>query len=288
MTHSISRRQFLQTTAGTAAAAPLCGLAAPQPRYKKAVKLGMVQGNQSLLEKLQLLQSLGFDCVEPSSPNNLDADELLAARDATGITIHGVVDSVHWRKPFSHPDPAVRAEGVAALRTAIDDAHRYGASTVLVVPAVVRKEISYGDAYRRSQEEIRKVLPQCVEKGIVLAFENVWNNFLLSPLEFARYIDEFESEAVGAYFDVGNIVRYGWPEHWVQALGKRIVKLDIKGYGKAKEFGHGIGDGDVDWAAVRRELEAVDFRGWATAEVGGGGRDRLKDIASRMDRVLGL
>jgi hexulose-6-phosphate isomerase len=167
---------------------------------------------------------------------------------------------------------------------------------VLLVPAVVNKEVSYGDAYRRSQSEIRKALPIAEETGIRILFENVWNNFLLSPLETARYIDEFESSLVGAYFDVGNVVRYGWPEHWIAALGDRIGKLDIKEYsrelqntkGPGAGFGVEIGDGDCDWPAVMKALDEIGYEGWATAEVRGGDAARLREIAERMDRAFAL
>lgn len=264
-------------------------LSLPPPRagFKKAVKLGMVQGDMSLRAKLELLAELGYDGVEPDSPGTFNTTELIAASVATGIEIHGVVDSEHWRSPFSDPDPNVRAKGVAALEQAIGEAEAYGASTVLVVPAVVGKKVSYKDAYQRSQEAIRGVLPLAEKAGIKIAFENVWNNFLLSPLEFARYIDEFESPWVGAYFDVGNVVKYGWPEQWIRILGPRILKLDIKGYSRRDGFNVEIGDGDCGWADVCVALADIGYAGWATAEVGGGDRKRLEDIAARMDRVLG-
>jgi hexulose-6-phosphate isomerase len=298
---STSRRQFLATTAGAAMAAalPLTSLNAQEKpkggkRLKKAVKLGMVRGNMSLLEKFQMLKDLGYDGVEGASPNNLDAKEVLAARDQAELPIHGVVNSDHWQKPLSDPDPNVRAQCVESLKTTIRDAKTYGATSVLVVPAVVNKTVSYKDAYERSQAEIKKVLPLAEELGIRVLFENVWNNFLLSPLEMARYIDEFESKMVGAYFDVGNVVRYGWPEHWIEALGKRIVKLDIKEYSRELEntkgpragFGVEIGEGDCDWPAVMKALEKIGYQGWATAEVPGGDRDRLQEIAERMDRAF--
>jgi hexulose-6-phosphate isomerase len=197
---------------------------------------------------------------------------------------------------LSDPDPAIRAAGVAGLRTAISDAKLDGASTVLLVPAVVKKSISYEDAYRRSQAEIRRVLPFAEENGIKIAIENVWNGFLLSPLEMARYIDEFESEWIGAYFDIGNIVNFGWPEHWIRILGHRVIKLDIKEYSREKRDSEGpyagfkvkLGEGDCDWPAVREALEEIEYSGWASAEVEGGGRDRLQEISLRMDRVLAL
>ncbi len=298
---STNRRQFLAATSSAALAAaamslPTQAVEKPQtPRLKKAVKLGMVRGNLSLLEKFKLLKELGFDGVEGDSPNNLDPKEVLNARDKADLPIHGVVDSVHWRQTLSHPDPEVRAKGLEGLKTALRDAKTYGATSVLLVPAVVNKEVSYKQAYERSQAEIKKALPLAEELNIRILFENVWNNFLLSPLEMARYIDEFDSPLVGSYFDVGNVVRFGWPEHWIEALGHRIGKLDIKEYsrklqntkGPGAGFGVKIGEGDCDWPAVMRALENIKYRGWATAEVPGGGRDRLKEIAERMDKAFG-
>lgn len=283
---------------GLAALSPLAmsmPIASGAPRnIKKAVKLGMVHEGDSLLEKFQLLRELGFHGVEPDSPNELDNDEMLAARDATGIAIHGVVCSTHWGSPLSHPDPEVRANCVKGLTTALHDAKAYGASTVLLVPAVVNKEISYADAWTRSQIEIRKVLPLAEELDIVIAFENVWNQFLLSPLEAVRYVDSFESDHVGWYFDVGNIINFGWPEHWIGALGPRIVKIDIKEYSRQKRNDEGLWkgfsvellEGDCDWPRVMKALDDIGYSGWATAEIPGGDAQRLKDISHRMDRIL--
>ncbi len=263
-------------------------------RIKKAVKFGMVEEDLSILEKFKLLKRLGFDGVEMDSPSDLDRDEVLQARDESGLPIHGVVDSVHWRKTLSDPDSAVRAEGLDGLKTALDDAHAFGATTVLLVPAVVNKTVSYADAYTRSQAEIRKVLPMAEEVGVKIAIENVWNHFLLSPLECARYIDEFESPWIGWYFDVGNIINYSWPEHWIHTLGSRILKIDIKEYSREKRNDEGpyagfrvpLGEGDCDWPAVVEALEEIGYEGWGTAEIPGGDTARLRDIAARMDRIL--
>ena len=263
---------------------------------RKAVKYGMVREGDSMLARFKMLKELGYDGVELSSPNDFSRDEVLRARDEAELPIHGVVNSRHWRDTLADPDPEIRSRGVASVLTSIRDAKAYGATSVLLVPAVVRKDVSYADAYERSQQEIRRVLPLAEELGIRVLFENVWNQFLLSPLETARYIDEFESPVVGAYFDVGNVVTFGWPEHWIRTLGDRIVKLDIKEFsrkrrdeeGRAKGFGVKIGDGDCDWPAVRSALAEIGFEGWATAEVAGGGRERLAEIADRMDRALYL
>ena len=161
------------------------------------------------------------------------------------------------------------------------------------MPAVVKKDVSYADAYTRSQAEIRKVLPLAQELNVKIALENVWNDFLLSPLETARYLDEFESPQVAVHFDVGNVVRYGWPEHWIRTLGKRIYKLDIKEFSRAKSDKEGLRkgfqvellEGDCDWPAVMAALREIGYVGWGAAEIPGGGRERLKEIAARMDRI---
>ena len=302
---SIDRRSFLLSAAAAGVAVHTgkvlaqpemwrANPAGPGPRILKSLKYGMIGAGETVREKFELAKNAGFEGVELDSPSGLDLDEVIEARDAVGILIPGVVDSAHWGKPFNHPDESVRAEGRSALETALRDCKKVGGSTVLVVPAVVRQGMSYADAYRMSQKEIGRLVPLAEELGVAIAFENVWNNFLLSPLEAARYVDEFESDQVGWYFDVGNIVNYGWPEQWIDALGDRIFKLDVKEFSRSKRdneglwkgFGVEIGEGDCDWPAVREALDRIGYRGWASAEVGGGGAERLADIARRMDRVL--
>jgi hexulose-6-phosphate isomerase len=258
----------------------------------------MIAGGASVLEKFQIIQRAGYDGVEIDSPSNLNLDEVNAAMKATGLVVPGVVDSVHWSQPLSSADAAVRAKGLEGLQTALRDAKKVGATTVLLVPAVVNASMSYDDAWARSQAEIRKALPLAKELGVSIGLENVWNNFLLSPLEAARYVDEFESDSIGWYFDVGNVVNFGWPEQWIHILGKRILKLDVKEFSRKKRDNEGlwrgfdaeIGEGDVDWKAVRAALREIgyDDNAWASAEVAGGDEARLKDVRERMDRVLNV
>ncbi|PYL00246.1 MAG: hypothetical protein DME19_05755, partial [Verrucomicrobia bacterium] len=178
-----------------------------------------------------------------------------------------------WNKPVSDPDPKVREEGLEGLKQALRDAKRYGASSVLFVPAVVNKQVSYADAYKRSQEEIRKAIPLAEELGVKIAIENVWNHFLLSPLEAARYVDEFNSPWVGWHFDVGNVITYGWPEQWIRILGKRIQKLHIKEFSRDKANSQGLGKGfnveflkgDDDWPAVMHALDEIGYSGWGAS-----------------------
>jgi len=242
-----------------------------------------------VLPAFQLLKEAGFAGVELISPSQLDLKEVLAARDKTGLVIHGVSGSKHWQEqPLSDPDPKVVERGMAAIQQAFLDCKAYGGTTVLVVPALVNKKVSYRDAYARSQENIRKLIPVAEQAGVKIAIEEVWNKFLLSPVEFARYIDEFGSPTVGAYFDVGNVVEYGYPEEWIHELGKRILKIHIKEYAKPKRFDYKLGEGEIDWAAVRQALIDVGYEGWITAEVNYGDLAAMKDVVRRMNQVLQL
>lgn len=274
-------------------AALLSPVAAAHAEVKKAVKIEMVGEGKTLEDKFRLLKELGFDGVELPSPNGWSIEEVVAARDATGLPIHGVVCSEHWGSPLNHPDEAVRNRCIAAIREAIADAKAYGASSVLVVPAVVNKGMSYADAWRLSRESILQVLPDAEKAEIDIVFENVWNNFLLSPREAADYVDSFQSDRVGWYFDVGNIVAYGWPEQWIRVLGPRIRKVDVKEYSRQKldkegrwaGFGVKLLEGDCDWPAVMTALSEIGYDGWMTAEIQGGDRAWLTDVADRMDRI---
>lgn len=294
----MKRRDFLTGVGAMGAAAafgrwPL-GFPAREDAFKKAVKIGMVGTGGSLTEKFLLLRELGFDGVEMDSPGGPPLDEVLAAKEASGLIVHGVVDSAHWSQPFSSPDAEVRAAGARALEQALRDAKAWGATSVLVVPAVVDKRVTYADAWERAHAEISRLLPLAAELEVRILFENVWNNFLLSPLETARWIDSFSSKWVGAYFDVGNVLRYGWPEHWIQALGPRIKKVDVKEFSRKKMNDEGLWkgfdvelhEGDCDWPAVTSALRTFGYDGWFTAEVAGGGRERLTRLAADLDRIF--
>lgn len=289
MSELISRRAFVKASGGAAAGTVLAapGLLVNKGeaqagqftgRIKKAVMFRMIQGDLSVVDKFKLLVDLGFDGVTADPRTKLDPKLLADARDATDLPIHGVTGAGN------------------DLAGAIELARICGAGSVLVVAGRVNKETSYDANYKATQAWIREAIPLAEKHGLRLLVENVWNNFLLSPLEMARYIDEFKTDTVGSYFDVGNVVRFGWPEQWIRILGRRIGKLHIKEYSRAKQKDEGlwkgfqveIGEGDCGWPAVRQALAEINYSGWATAEVPGGDRRRLADIAQRMDRVLDL
>ena len=293
----MQRREFLINTA-VATSAAVIGLKSPakaaQPFIKKSLKFGMIQENLSVMDKFKLLRDIGFDGVELDSPNDITPKEILEARDKTGIELPGVVNSAHWKSPFSSPDPKVRELCSKAMEKSLYDCKVYGGTTVLLVPGVVNQTISYQEAYERSQAEIKKLIPVAEKTGIKIALENVWNNFLISPIEAARYVDEINHPLVGWYFDVGNILRYGWPEHWIETLGKRIMKIDIKEFSRKKQQDEGLWkgfdvelmEGDCNWPAVNKALSKIGYSGWASAEVNGGDRKRLETIYKKMDEVF--
>ena len=289
--NSIDRRGFFKATGAALAAATVTGQAQAQPRpaasmpWRKAFMLGVDSG--PILPHFKKLKDAGFEGVELLSPNKLDRDEVLKARDETGLVIHGVSGSKHWSHPLSSPDPKVVEENLAAIRQELEDVKAYGGTTVLVVPGVVTPTISYRQVYERSQAAIKTIIPDCEKHGIKIGIEEVWNKFLLSSVEMARYVDDFKSPWIGAYFDVGNIVEYGYPQEWIRELGKRILKVHIKEYKKANRFDYKLGEGEIDWAAVRKAFIDIGYDGWITAEVGYGDLDELKDVVRRMDKILG-
>ncbi len=312
----MNRRDFLLTTATVAALAPFARAqnapasaptaAAPVAiaGKKRAMKKGFMYGtlrsptSQKLdvLGRFRLLRDAGFDGVEVNSA--MDQTEVLAARDQTGLAIPSVVISTHWAKPLSDPNPAARAIGLEGLKQGLHDAKAYGASSVLLVPAVVTKEVSYADAYTRSVTEITKAVPLAESLGVVIAIENVWNRFLLSPLEAVAYVDSFKSPMVRWHFDAGNVANTGWPEHWVRTLGPRIVKIHVKEFsrkirdekGPAAGFNVDLFEGDSDWPKVLAALDEIGYSGWMIAEQyrppGLEDAAWLAHLAKKMDDVI--
>ncbi|MBL9135850.1 MAG: sugar phosphate isomerase/epimerase [Verrucomicrobiales bacterium] len=276
----LDRRRFL-ASAGIlmAGAAGWTAAAADEsrPKLRKAIMFGTVGVPGSVLEKFKAVKAAGFEGVEPNG--GMDQDEVLRAMDATGLQAASVCCHTHWAKPLSDPVPANREMGLEGLRQSLRDAKRYGAGSVLLVPAVVNQTVSYAEAWDRSVAEIRKAIPLAAELKVTISIENVWNNFLLSPIEAARYVDEFNSEWVGWHFDIGNVVVYGWPEQWIRVLGKRIRRLHLKEYSREKADKEGkwagfnveFHKGSNDWPAILRALGTIGYEGWAIAEQGGGG-----------------
>lgn len=290
---TIDRRAFLGS------AAVLGAMAALRPRtaaaaggMRKAVYISMLPKELPYPQRFQLAKDVGFEGIEIGTvADPAVAAEIKEASAKTGLVIHSVMNADHWKYPLSSADPEVVAKSVAGMETSLRNAKLWGCDSVLLVPAVVNPETSYKDAWTRSQKVVKeRILPLAQELRVVIGMEEVWNKFLLSPLEMAQYVDEFASPWVKAYLDVGNMLFYGYPQDWARTLGKRIHRVHIKDFkvdrGKGQFFWKNIGEGDVDWPEVRKALGEVGYDGWVTTEIEGGDAAYLKDVVARFDRFL--
>jgi hexulose-6-phosphate isomerase len=290
----MNRRDFLAISGGALASTALApaGLsAADGPAKKRALKKAIMYQTigfkGSVLEKFQAVKAAGFEGVEPMS--HMNQDEVLGALDKTGLKAASVCCSTHWKMTLSDPDERARREGLEGLLQALRDAKRYGATSVLLVPGVVKGAVTYEDCFKRSVAEIRKAIPLAQELGVKIAIENVWNDFVTKPEQAKAYLDEINSPQVGWHFDIGNAVKFSPPETWIPVLGQRIVKLHIKEYSNFRRFQVRFFEGDNNWPAIMKALDAAGYQGWGISEQPGdqaGSGANLKDLSERMDRVF--
>jgi L-ribulose-5-phosphate 3-epimerase len=286
----MDRRTFLAAGAAAAWLRPQSGTASARLPIKKAVEFEMLPRSMSIADRFQLARDVGFEQIEcPTMPDEHEAEDAKKAAEKTGLRIHSVMNMAHWDYPLSSADPAVVAKSVKGMETSLRNAHFWGADTVLLVPAVVNPQTTYHDAWVRSQEQIRKLIPMAQDLKVIIGIEEVWNKFLLSPLEFARYIDEFSSPWIRAYFDVGNVVIFGYPQDWIRTLGKRIVKLHIKDFTfQKRQVAEWVPlrEGEINWPEIYKALADVGYSGSATVELDGGNDAYLREVNKRFDLIL--
>jgi len=256
----------------------------------KAVKITMVTDKVPLLDKFQQTADAGFDGVSLLGANSYPRREVFAAQDKTGMPVHNVNHKTHWRDRLSDADPAVRARSLQELRDTLAYAADLGGSSMLLVVGKVTDDDTenHEQVRTRSSEAIRAALPDASRLGVRILCENVKNGFCSTAEPWRDYIDAFNNPWLGAFFDIGNHDRFGGAPHWIRTLGPRIAKLDVKDHDHSKQRNCNLFDGDVDWPEVRKALKEIGYVGWATAEVRGGDQKRLTEVASRMDRALGL
>ncbi len=284
----MNRRQFTTSTAAALAAANMA-TAARLP-IKKAVLLGMIDEGATIADKFAVARDAGFDAMEVGNvPTMKEAEEIARASQSAKLPIHGIMNMEHWKSPLSSPEAGVPERTVESMKSSFEQAKLFGASTVLLVPAVVNGQVRYEEAWKRSQAHIRSLIPFAEKAKVIIAVENVWNKFLLSPMEMARYVDEFKSPWVRSYLDVGNMLLFGFPQDWVRTLGKnRIAKLHFKDFKFAKRQAEFVNlrDGELDWKAVHQALTEIGWSGYATVELNKGNAAYLKDVAQRVDLIL--
>ncbi len=302
----LNRRQMLHRTAAIGVTLGTAGFAgnpaitketeSNMPQQKpifKSLKFGMIKEDLSILDKFKLVKDIGYDGVELDSPGGQDKTECLEASQKTGLPIHGVVDSRHWNVRATEPDPQRRNQCLEDLLIAVKESHYCGGSSVLFVPGH-GNDGPEGEIISRALDVIGLALPTAAGLGVKILIENVWNRMFYdhdsgpeqTAERYAAFIDACNSPWVGAYFDIGNHHKYGRPQDWIRTMGKRIVKLDVKGYSRDKNDWAAIGNGTIDWPAVRKALDEISFTGWCTAEVVGGDRKHLATILNRLNKVL--
>jgi len=298
-----SRRQFLRQaslfTAGALLPATQRALAAADVphalagRIYKTLKIGMIKGGD-LTERFKTAKAAGFMGVEMSLPGD-NVEETKKAIAASGLVVDGSVCAAHWNIRHTSPDAATRATALENLKQALRDTREVGGHSVLLVVGK-GEDGPENEIWPRSVENIAKAVPLAAELGVQIVIENVWNQFLYNhdggadqtAEKFVKYVDEFRSPWVGMQFDIGNHWKYGSMGDWIRQLGHRVLKLDVKGFSRAQNKFTPIGEGDIDYADVRKALIEINFHGWLAAEVAGGDLAYLTGVAKEMDTAFGL
>jgi len=313
---TLDRRSFLAIGAGAAAfntigTGKACGaqtdiariVSPPEgKRILLSCKLGMLpkklnDKELSIVERLQMAREAGFDGVDFDQAGEYTPEEARHAMQESGVFVHNAINHAHWSKRLTSANEEERAQGRANIEHCIRVSHAAGGSGVLIVvgrgsdgPADVIEE--------RARQEIRKLLPIAASLGQMILIENVWNQMMYdhdappdqSPVPFIEFVDSFQSPWIGMYYDIGNHWKYAQPGEWIRAFGHRCVKLDVKGFSRAKNKFVDItsADDDIPWEQVRRALDDIHFTGWATAEVEGGSLERLTQVHKQMQKAFSL
>ena len=241
---------------------------------------------QSLLKSFKLAKDAGFEGVEVALSQDgelglsVTEKELLKIKEQandSGISLYSVASGLYWGNWLTSNEKDERERAKDIVKKHLDVAKTLGADTILVVPGCVNadfeipgKIVDYKTAYERSFEAINELKTHAEKVGVSIGLENVWNKFLLSPMEMRDFIDKIDSDFVGSYFDVGNVLYSGYPEHWIRILAEKIKKVHFKDYRVAAGGLHGFVDllaGDVNYPEVMKALKEVGYDGWVTAEM---------------------
>jgi hexulose-6-phosphate isomerase len=276
---------------------------------KMGLSVWSVPPDWPLAKTFAAAKAAGFDGVEVALDEtgevNLNSTEedmrkIKALAESAGIELYSLATGLYWTYSLTSDDEKIRAKAKEILAKQLQTAAWLGCDTILVVPGAVGVDfiencpvVPYDAAYGRALEAIREAKPLAERLGVTIGLENVWNKFLLSPLEMRDFIDKCESGFVGAYFDAGNVVQTGYPEHWIKILGKRIKKAHFKDFRRAAGNMSGFVDmlsGDVDYPAVMKAFAETGYDGWVTAEVGfsaGYPKAGVENVANAMQYILG-
>ncbi len=312
----LSRRSFLAAGAAAAsiAATPMRHASADEksssaiiepPAGKRILlscKLGMiakkVDGKDlTLTERLKLAGQAGFDGVDFDEAGSFTAEQARNAVQESGVFVHNAINHAHWGQRLTSPKEEERNTGRKNIEHCLRVSHAAGGSGVLIV--IGRgSDGTPEEIDERARQEIKKLIPLAASLGQMILFENVWNQMHYDhdkppeqmPDRFISFVDSFNSQWVGMHYDIGNHWKYGQPREWLKAFGRRAVKLDVKGFSRAKNKFVDItsDEDDLPWGEVQKGLDEIGFTGWTTAEVGGGGLERLTLVRQQMQKAFGL
>lgn len=289
--------------AGSKAAEPSPVVFPPADRkLHLACKLSMITREQngrklSAADRLSMAAEAGFDGVDFDQAGEYTPEEARAAVQASGVFVHNAINHAHWEKRLTSANAEDREKGRSNAEHCIRVSQAAGGSGILLV--IGRAEDGPAEVVeQRAHDEMLKLLPLAGTLGQMVLVENVWNKMMYdhegppdqSPERFIRFVDSFQSPWVGMYYDLGNHWKYAQPGDWIRAFGRRCVKLDAKGFSRAKNKFVDIlsEEDDLPWKEVRKALADINYNGWATAEVGGGNVQRLKIVHEQMRQAFGL
>lgn len=252
---------------------------------KKGINQWAFPTSVTFRDIFELTRKYGFQGLElcpdaegpfPLRPKKELVQELRSLSQDTGITIRSLATGLFWKYNLASPDSSRREKAKDVIQALVDLAYELSVPSVLIIPGYVHvpwdpssELVPYGDVLKRAKEGLQEVLPYAQSAGVTLALENVWNECFLSPLEFASFLDSFESPFVRAHFDTGNVVLFGYPEHWIATLGKRIATVHVKDFKKAVGTLAGFClplEGDVHWPEVMRALQNIPYNDYLIAE----------------------
>ncbi len=275
---------------------------------RKGISIWAFPSGNTVEDSIRAAAEAGFDGIElalnETGQLGLDATdaELDGYRNTAqqaGIAITSLATGLYWSYPMTSSDAAIREKAKTIVKKQLDAAARLGVDAILVVPGAVGVDfvsgsevVPYDVAYDRALGALKELAPYAESRKVSIGVENVWNKFLLSPLEMRQFLDTIGSPFVGAYFDVGNVLATGYPEHWIRILGERIRRVHIKDFRRSVGTLDGFVDllsGDVDFPAVFQALRDVGYNGWITAEVFPYGRFpqmTAKQASQAMDAMM--
>jgi len=247
---------------------------------------GGLEAQRPIADAMQEAKRLGFDAIELAvaskgvlthEATQAQCDDIVAKANEIGIEISSLASGENWTCSPTSNDPDVRQNSIQFNRMAIQIAKWLGTDAYLYVPGAVdvfflpeAEVIPYDVCLQRAGEAIHQILPTAKEAGVALCIENVWNKFLLSPIEMRDFIDRFHAQAVGVYFDVGNVLLTGYPDQWIRILGRRIKRVHVKDFKRSVGTVEGFVDlleGDVDFEAIKAALVDIGYDGYVTAEM---------------------